>query len=125
MVGRLTDGERQRLAQMLLSFRKDEEVLSQLDAIGYHLRQNGRTVTDPRILLRLATLSLDTLDVTPVAGQPLLDVLSTIREVATPPWLERVRRCSALLMGSAAQAGRPIRLSREWKGLARRVLAER
>ena len=54
----------------------------------------------------------------------VLEMGKTVVEPGTPMWIENGRRLTLMLVGVTNEAMRPISLSKEWKGIASKVLNE-
>ncbi|CAB9507594.1 protein kinase UbiB [Seminavis robusta] len=139
MVGRLSDKERQNVAETVLALANNDpqEVARVYLREGYHVTWKGERVTDPNILHRLSSTHLDKVDLTPItvtdnAGgmtnvpktMEIQDLFVSLDVHHVPDWLVQTRRVGRLMMGVSAQAARPISLANEWRPVAKLAVQE-
>ena len=148
MVGRISDKERIGVADTIMALaRSDSKAVAKLylDA-GYHIELDNELVTDPNILVRMASSHMDRIDLSPITlteanlnsttgsidSSPLnkpkkmsfLELVHAIDVFHVPDFLVKVRTVGRLLMGVSAQSARPISLAKEWEPIAKQVLRE-
>jgi aarF domain-containing kinase len=130
MVGRLSEGDRQCIARVVLGLAAGDvaAVVDEYRRAGYRACwHSGRPHADA-VVHRFATFHLDRINLAPVQAttdgppMPVMDVFRSTIEHAVPDWVEQARRLGGLLIGVGSQAGRPISLSHEWAPIAAEVL---
>ena len=127
MVGRVSSDDRIALARTVLALSQRNKSATAEAYRDYKLSWKGRDVTDCNILHRLATMHLDTFDLSPIKLESgdtyeLRDVFESLRERKIPSWIEEGRRLGGLLIGVSAQAGLSITLSKQWAPIAKQAL---
>lgn len=131
MVGRLNKEERRRIAATVIALSKKdkEEVVRLYQEGGYSAYWAEGWITDTNILHRFAGFHLDKVDFSPVTTEEqrsicIIEILKSTVEHQTPHWVEKCRRSTAILMGTALQAARPLSLSKEWYHIAKQTVDE-
>eukprot|EP00586_Coscinodiscus_wailesii_P020477 CAMPEP_0172505358 /NCGR_PEP_ID=MMETSP1066-20121228/185853_1 /TAXON_ID=671091 /ORGANISM="Coscinodiscus wailesii, Strain CCMP2513" /LENGTH=676 /DNA_ID=CAMNT_0013281935 /DNA_START=257 /DNA_END=2284 /DNA_ORIENTATION=- len=124
MVGRVSPTQRETISRVVTALAAGDKVaVARLYTDGgYRVSWAGdRTTSDGNVnvLHRFATFHFDKIDFSKVALEngetaDVLEILRSVREIRVPDWVEQGRRLTGLLMGVSAQAGRPVRLAKEW-----------
>ena len=149
MVGRITDQERIDIASTIIALaRNDPSAVAKLYLeAGYHIELDKEIVTDPNVLVRMASSHMDRIDLSPITltvrddanstqgnrnrshaskskRVSFLELVHAIDVFHVPDFLVKVRQVGRLLMGVSAQSARPISLAKEWEPIAKQVLQE-
>lgn len=148
MVGRISDEERIGVADTITALaRNDPKAVAKLYLeAGYHIELDNELVTDPNILVRMASSHMDRIDLSPITlaevslnstrissnssslNKPkqmsFLELVHAMDVFHVPDFLVKVRQVGRLLMGVSAQSARPISLAKEWEPIAKQVLRE-
>ena len=149
MVGRITDQERIDVASTIIALaRNDPSAVAKLYLeAGYHIELDKELVTDPNVLVRMASSHMDRIDLSPITltvrddanstqgnrnrshaskskRVSFLELVHAIDVFHVPDFLVKVRQVGRLLMGVSAQSARPISLAKDWEPIAKQVLQE-